>query len=143
MSRGPPRSTLSTTLFPIPTLYRLLAGHFWPGPLTLVLPLKGGSPIASLVTAGLDTIALRCPAHPAMPDLIRESGRPLAAPSANASGSISPTRAEHVLAGLGGKISMILDAGPTERGLESTIVAPDDDHIRLLRPGPLDRKSVV
>src|SRR3546814_16067207 len=80
---------------------------------------------ASLVTAGLDTIALRCPAHPAMQDLIRESGRPLAAPSANASGSISPTRAEHVLAGLGGKISMILDAGPTERGLES------------------DRKSVV
>src|SRR3546814_4999733 len=70
-----------------------LAGHFWPGPLTLVLPLKGGSPIASLVTAGLDTIALRCPAHPAMQDLIRESGRPLAAPSANASGSISPTRA--------------------------------------------------
>src|SRR3546814_14128815 len=99
---------------------------------------------ASLVTAGLDTIALRCPAHPAMQDLIRESGRPLAAPSANASGSISPTRAEHVLAGLGGKISMILDAGPTERGLESTIVAPDEDHIRLLRPGPitaeLDRK---
>src|SRR3546814_19336792 len=85
------------------------------------------SPIASLVTAGLDTIALRCPAHPAMQDLIRESGRPLAAPSANASGSISPTRAEHVLAGLGGKISMILDAGPTERGLESTMVAPDED----------------
>src|SRR3546814_3262564 len=72
-----------------------------------------------------------------MQDLIRESGRPLAAPSANASGSISPTRAEHVLAGLGGKISMILDAAPTERGLESTIVAPDVDHIRLLRSGPI------
>src|SRR3546814_2583663 len=72
-----------------------------------------------------------------MQDRIRESGRPLAAPSAKASGSISPTRAEHVLAGLGGKISMILDAGPTERGLESTIVAPDEDHIRLLRPGPI------
>src|SRR3546814_17719245 len=98
---------------------------------------------ASLVTAGLDTIALRCPAHPAMQDLIRESGRPLAAPSANASGSISPTRAEHVLAGLGGKISMILDAGPTERGLESTIVAPDEDHIRLLRPGPLTAEMLT
>lgn len=114
-----------------------LAGHFWPGPLTLVLPLKGDSTIASLVTAGLDTIALRCPAHPAMQDLIRESGRPLAAPSANASGSISPTRAEHVLASLGGKIPMILDAGATERGLESTIVVPDEEHIRLLRPGPI------
>src|SRR3546814_18802737 len=72
-----------------------------------------------------------------MQDRIRESGHPLAAPSAKSIGSISPTRAEHVLAGLGVKSSMILDAGPTERGLESTIVAPDEDHIRLLRPGPI------
>lgn len=114
-----------------------LALRFWPGPLTMVLPLRPESSIASLVTAGLETIALRCPAHPAMQDLIRESGRPLAAPSANASGSISPTRAEHVLVSLGGQVTLIVDAGPTERGLESTIVAPQEQAIRLLRPGPV------
>lgn len=114
-----------------------LAVRFWPGPLTLVLPLREDSGIASLVTAGLKTIALRCPAHPAMQELIRESGTPLAAPSANASGSISPTRAEHVLASLNGKIPLILDAGPTSQGLESTIAALEDDRIRLLRPGPI------
>lgn len=114
-----------------------LAGRFWPGPLTLVLPLRQDSGIASLVTAGLETIALRCPAHPAMQELIHKSGRPLAAPSANASGSISPTRAEHVLTSLKGKIPLILDAGPTSQGLESTIAAPENDRIRLLRPGPV------
>jgi L-threonylcarbamoyladenylate synthase len=114
-----------------------LAGRFWPGPLTLVLPLREDSGIAALVTAGLPTIALRCPAHPAMQELIREAGTPLAAPSANASGSISPTRAEHVLASLDGKIPLILDAGPTSQGLESTIAAPEDGRIRLLRPGPV------
>ena len=114
-----------------------LAGRFWPGPLTLVLPLQEGSGIASLVTAGLKTIALRYPAHPAMQELIQKSGKPLAAPSANASGSISPTRAEHVLASLNGKTPLILDAGPTSQGLESTIAAPEDDRIRLLRPGPV------
>jgi L-threonylcarbamoyladenylate synthase len=114
-----------------------LAERFWPGPLTLVLPLRDDSGIASLVTAGLETIALRCPAHPAMQDLIRESGMPLAAPSANASGSISPTRAGHVLASLNGKIPLILDAGPTSQGLESTIAAPEGERIRLLRPGPI------
>src|SRR3546814_11091244 len=87
--------------------------------------------------AGLPTVALRLPAHPAMRALIRESGRPLAAPSANRSGSISPTRAEHVMASLNGKIRMILDEGPTSEGLESTIVAPETDCIRLLRPGPV------
>lgn len=120
-----------------PPLAQQLADRFWPGPLTLVLPMKADAGIAALATAGLDTIALRCPAHPAMRDLIRESGRPLAAPSANASGSISPTRAAHVMASLGGRIPLILDAGPTERGLESTIAAPGEDKIRLLRPGPV------
>jgi L-threonylcarbamoyladenylate synthase len=115
----------------------LLADRFWPGPLTLVLPLKSGSGIAPAVTAGLSTVALRVPAHPAMQGLIRESGKPLAAPSANRSGGISPTRAEHVLASLGGRIPLILDAGPTSEGLESTIAAPEDDHIRLLRPGTI------
>jgi L-threonylcarbamoyladenylate synthase len=114
-----------------------LADRFWPGPLTLVLPALAGSGIAPAVTAGLPTIALRVPAHPAMLGLIRESGRPLAAPSANRSGAISPTRAEHVLASLEGRIRMVLDAGPTSEGLESTIAAPREDRIRLLRPGPI------
>lgn len=120
-----------------------LAGHFWPGPLTLVLPLRESSGIASLVTAGLPTIALRCPAHAAMQALIRESGRPLAAPSANASGSISPTRAEHVMSSLGGRIPMVLDAGATQKGLESTIIAPEEDRIRLLRPGPVTAEMLA
>jgi L-threonylcarbamoyladenylate synthase len=117
---------------------RALAARYWPGPLTLVLPLRAGAPIASLVTAGLATIALRAPAHPAMRDLLAAVGRPLAAPSANASGRISPTRAEHVLASLGGRIPLIVDAGPTEHGLESTIVALTGGPPRLLRPGPID-----
>lgn len=120
-----------------------IAGSFWPGPLTLVLPRRESSGIAALVTAGLPTIALRCPAHEAMQALIRESGRPLAAPSANASGSISPTRAEHVLASLGSRIPLILDAGPTQQGLESTIIAPENDSIRLLRPGPVTAEMLA
>lgn len=114
-----------------------LADHFWPGPLTMVLPVRADSGLSPLVMAGLPTVALRLPAHPAMRSLIRESGRPLAAPSANRSGSISPTRAEHVLASLDGKVRMILDEGPTSEGVESTIVAPEADRVRLLRPGPV------
>lgn len=114
-----------------------LAAAFWPGALTMVLPVLEGSGLSSLVTAGLPTVALRLPAHPAMRALIRESSRPLAAPSANRSGAISPTRAEHVLASLNGKVRLILDEGPTSEGLESTIVAPEEDRIRLLRPGPV------
>ena len=115
-----------------------LAERHWPGPLTLVLPLREGAPIASLVTAGLDTVAIRSPAHPAMRALLEATGRPLAAPSANASGRISPTRAGHVLASLGGRIPLIIDGGPTALGLESTIVAFTGGPPRLLRPGPLD-----
>ena len=114
-----------------------LAEQHWPGPLTLVVPLREGADIASIVTAGLPTIGLRVPAHPAMQALLKAVGRPLAAPSANASGSISPTRAEHVAKSLGGRISLILDSGPTERGLESTIVAATGGALRLLRPGPI------
>jgi L-threonylcarbamoyladenylate synthase len=117
---------------------RSLAVKHWPGPLTLVVPLEPGNPIASLVTAGLSTIGLRVPAHPAMQALLRASGRPLAAPSANVSGSLSPTRASHVFAGLGDRIPLILDGGPSERGIESTIVAATDGRLRLLRPGPLE-----
>ena len=122
---------------------RRLAEQHWPGPLTLVVPLRAGAPIASLVTAGLETIALRVPAHPAMQALLSAVQRPLAAPSANASGSISPTRAEHVLKSLGGRIPLIVDAGPTERGIESTIVAATTGTLRLLRRGPLDIADAV
>ena len=114
-----------------------LAERFWPGALTMVLPVRATSGLSPLVMAGLPTVALRLPAHPAMRALIRASERPLAAPSANRSGSISPTRAEHVLASLNGKIRLILDEGPTSEGLESTIAAPEADCIRLLRPGPI------
>ena len=116
---------------------RRLAEAFWPGPLTMVLPLRAGSPVASLVTAGLPTLALRMPAHPAMQRLIATSDRPLAAPSANASGRVSATRAEHVAASLGDRVPLILDAGPTRHGIESTIVAVEPDRLRLLRPGPI------
>ncbi|SNS06110.1 translation factor SUA5 [Sphingomonas laterariae] len=120
-----------------PPVAQKLAAAFWPGPLTMVLPLAANSPVASLVTAGLPTVAIRVPAHPAMRALLSVAGRPLAAPSANASGAISPTTAEHVIASLGGRIPLVVDAGPTARGIESTIVAIEDDHIRLLRPGPI------
>ncbi|WP_322964574.1 L-threonylcarbamoyladenylate synthase [Sphingomonas fuzhouensis] len=109
-----------------------LAHAFWPGPLTLVRPLKAGAGIASLVTAGLDTVAIRVPRHRAMQALLVETGRPLAAPSANASGGISPTRAAHVRASLGPAVPVI-DDGATEAGLESTIVAGRT----ILRPGPV------
>ena len=116
---------------------RSLAETHWPGPLTLVVPLRDGGPIAALATAGLPSIGLRVPAHPAMQALLSATARPLAAPSANASGSISPTRAEHVLRSLDGRIPLVLDSGPTERGLESTIVAATGGPLRLLRPGPI------
>lgn len=119
-----------------------LADAFWPGPLTLVLPLREDSGIASLVTAGLSSIAIRVPAHRAMQALLAATGRPLAAPSANASGGISPTRAEHVVASLNGRIPLVLDDGPTERGLESTILACTDGTVRLLRPGPITAEQV-
>ena len=115
---------------------RALAEAHWPGPLTLVVPLREDAASPRSSPPGLPTIGLRVPAHPAMQALLRAVGRPLAAPSANASGSISPTRAEHVLKSLGGRIPLILDAGPTERGLESTIVAATGGPLRLLRPRP-------
>lgn len=126
-----------------PPVARRLADRFWPGPLTMVLPLRDGSPVAGLVTAGLPTLALRMPAHPAMRALIAASGRPLAAPSANASGKISATRAEHVAASLGARVPLILDGGPTRLGLESTIVAVSEDGLRLLRPGPIDAETLA
>jgi len=117
---------------------RALAAERWPGPLTLVVPLRAASGIAALVTAGLPTIALRVPAHPAMQALLAATGRPLAAPSANASGRLSPTRAAHVLASLGGRIPLVIDGGATVRGIESTIVAATGGRLRLLRRGPIE-----
>jgi L-threonylcarbamoyladenylate synthase len=114
-----------------------LARDHWPGPLTLVVPLCAEGAIASLVTAGLTTVGLRVPDHPAMQALLRACRRPLAAPSANASGAISPTRAQHVLKSLGGRIALVIDGGPTQRGIESTIVAAAGGPLRLLRRGPL------
>ncbi len=119
-----------------------LADNFWPGPLTLVLPLKPDAPVAQAVTAGLPTIAIRCPAHPVMQALLAKTGLSLAAPSANPSGSISPTRADHVLTGLGGAVPMILDGGPCAAGLESTIVAIREDGWEILRPGPVTAEEI-
>jgi L-threonylcarbamoyladenylate synthase len=119
-----------------------LAQAFWPGPLTLVLPLVASAPVASLVTAGLGTIALRVPAHPAMQGVVRGLGRGVAAPSANASGRLSPTRAEHVLESLAGRVPLVLDAGACAAGLESSIVAVADGGATLLRQGALPREAI-
>lgn len=117
---------------------KALAEAHWPGPLTIVVPARPDNGIAPIVTAGLGTIALRVPAHPAMQALLAATGRPLAAPSANASGRISPTRADHVLASLSGRIALVIDGGATARGIESTIVAATGGGLRLLRRGPIE-----
>jgi L-threonylcarbamoyladenylate synthase len=119
-----------------------LAERFWPGPLTLVLPRREDAGLAPAVSAGLATIGIRVPSHPAMLALLRAVGRPLAAPSANASGSISPTTAGHVLASLGARAPLILDAGATQRGVESTIVAVGPEGVRVLRPGPVTVEQI-
>lgn len=111
----------------------------WPGPLTVVLPRKADAALASAVTAGLPTVALRCPAHPVMQRLLASVDFPLAAPSANRSGLISPTSAQHVMTSLDGRIDMVLDAGPTEAGVESSILAVrEDGSWEELRAGPID-----
>jgi L-threonylcarbamoyladenylate synthase len=120
---------------------RLLARKFWPGPLTLVLPKKSAVP--AIVTAGLPSVAIRMPRHPLIRRLLRLCGQPLAAPSANPFGYVSPTTAGHVRAGLGQKIRFILDGGPTTIGLESTIVdVRDPRRPRLLRPGAISREQI-
>ena len=114
-----------------------LTDKHWPGPLTIVVPIRPGADIAAMTTAGLSTVALRVPRHRVMQALLHATGRPLAAPSANASGTISPTRAEHVLRTLEGRIPMIVDGGPTAGGIESTIVKVDGEVLHLLRHGPV------
>jgi L-threonylcarbamoyladenylate synthase len=118
-----------------------LAKAFWPGPLTLVVPLAATSDVSSLMTAGLDSIGLRIPDHPVAAKLLRAVGRPVAAPSANRSGRVSPTTAAHVLADLDGLIAAIVDGGATQVGVESTIV-DCRDRPALLRPGGIAREAI-
>lgn len=118
-----------------------LAAAFWPGPLTLVLPLRVDAGLSPLVTAGLANVAIRVPAHPVARQLLRAFGGPLAAPSANPSGRVSPTRAAHVLSGLSGRIAALIDGGTCAVGLESTIVSLDAPP-RLLRPGGVTAEAL-
>lgn len=120
-----------------------LAQSFWPGPLTLVLPRKAGSPISELVSAGLNTVALRVPASPLMQALSNAVGHPLAAPSANLSGQISPTTGQDVVQDMAGRVAMVIDTGPTTIGLESTIVACIGENPILLRPGGIPEEDLV
>lgn len=120
---------------------RALAAAFWPGPLTLVLPLRPGAGLSPLVTAELPTVAIRVPAHPVAQALLRAFGGPLAAPSANPSGRVSPTRAAHVAEGLSGRIDAILDGGACTVGVESTILGLDGP-ATLLRPGGLPAEAI-
>lgn len=122
-------------------LARKLAEAFWPGPLTLVLPKTPDCPVADLATAGLDTIAVRMPAHPVARDILRAVGRPVAAPSANLSGHVSPTMAAHVQSDLSGRIDLIVDGGAVPVGIESTIVGCVGAPV-LLRPGGLPRGDI-
>lgn len=122
---------------------RALAAAFWPGALTMVLPRRADAPLAPAVTAGLDTVALRCPAHPAMRALLEQTGLPLAAPSANRSGGVSPTTAAHVAASLGENVGLVLDGGACAAGIESTIVALRGDGTwQVLRPGPITQAQI-
>jgi L-threonylcarbamoyladenylate synthase len=125
-----------------PDLAEQLAEAFWPGPLTLVLPKRPDAPIADIANAGLDSIALRAPRHTAAQSLIRAFDGPLVAPSANPSGGISPTTAQHVADGLGDRIDLILDGGACPVGLESTVIALLGGLPTLLRPGGLPRRQI-
>ncbi|WJR80177.1 L-threonylcarbamoyladenylate synthase [Bradyrhizobium sp. NP1] len=120
---------------------RALAQAFWPGPLTLVLPKAAGAAVSDLATAGLDTVAIRVPAHPLARDILRALGRPVVAPSANLSGHVSPTTAAHVQADLDGRIDLIVDGGAVAVGVESTIVGCFETPM-LLRPGGLPREAI-
>ncbi|MDB5650265.1 MAG: threonylcarbamoyl-AMP synthase [Hyphomicrobiales bacterium] len=120
-----------------------LADAFWPGPLTLVVPVAGTCEVSDLARAGLESVALRVPAHPVAQALLHAVGRPVAAPSANRSGRVSPTHAAHVMGDLEGRIDMIIDGGAPDVGVESTIVAClDNSGVTLLRPGGISRERI-
>jgi L-threonylcarbamoyladenylate synthase len=121
---------------------RALAEAFWPGALTLVLPRRSDCPLSLLVSAGLDTVALRVPSHPVAKALIAAAGKPIAAPSANVSGHVSPTTTAHVAEELGDKVDFILDGGPTTIGIESTVIGFEGDTPVLLRPGGVARDAI-
>jgi L-threonylcarbamoyladenylate synthase len=121
---------------------RALAAQYWPGSLTMVLPKRKDAPLAAAVTAGLPTVALRCPAHPVMQAVLAACGFPLAAPSANRSGAVSPTSAAHVAASLGGGLDLILDGGTCPAGIESTIIALREGSWSVLRPGPITEARI-
>lgn len=121
---------------------RDLVHRFWPGPLTLVLKRSAACSISRLASAGLETLALRAPAHPQAQVLLRAVGRPLAAPSANRSGHVSPTTSDHVVDELGGRIAAVLDGGPCRVGIESTVVDLSQPHAVLLRPGGVPREQL-
>jgi L-threonylcarbamoyladenylate synthase len=123
-------------------LAQRLAEAFWPGPLTLVLTRRAGSKLSELVSAGLDTVAIRVPDHPVAQALLRAAECPLAAPSANRSGRLSPTRAAHVYADFGEGIALILDGGPTAYGLESTVIDARGEKPVLLRPGAVPAETM-
>jgi L-threonylcarbamoyladenylate synthase len=122
---------------------RRAAARFWPGPLTLVLPRRHGGGLSLLASAGLDTVAIRSPAHSAAQALLRETGRPIAAPSANRSGRVSPTEAAHVADELGDDVALILDDGPTPLGLESTVLDLSGETTALLRPGAVTLEQLT
>jgi L-threonylcarbamoyladenylate synthase len=122
---------------------RRLAAQFWPGPLTLVLPRRDNSGLSLLASAGLDTVAIRAPAHPVAQALLHETGRPIAAPSANRSGRVSPTEAAHVAEELGNRVAMILDGGRTPVGLESTVLDLSAEAPVLLRPGGVTAEQLA
>lgn len=119
-----------------------LMHEFWPGPLTFVLPIADNSQIPSMVSANLDSLAVRCPANDVTRNVIKRLGHPIAAPSANPSGKLSPTSADDVLEGLGGYISMVLDDGTADVGIESTIIGINQNKITLLRPGTIIAEDI-
>lgn len=133
---------MAETLAVFTPLARKLAEAFWPGPLTLVLPRTTDCPVSELACAGLETLAVRAPAHPVAQALIQAFGGPLVAPSANPSGGVSPTQAGHVAAGLGERIGLILDGGPCRVGVESTVIGFDGNIPLLLRKGGLAREAI-
>jgi L-threonylcarbamoyladenylate synthase len=122
---------------------RHAAARFWPGPLTLILPRQPAAGVSLLASAGLDTVAIRVPAHPVAQALLRDTGRPIAAPSANRSGRVSPTEAAHVADDLGDDVALILDDGPTPVGLESTVLDLSGEAPALLRPGAVTFEALT
>ncbi|WP_339748626.1 L-threonylcarbamoyladenylate synthase [uncultured Maricaulis sp.] len=135
-------AAMAQTLVAWPDLAGELAAAFWPGPLTLVLPKLAEAPICDLANAGLMSVAIRAPGHPGAQALLTAFGGPLVAPSANPSGSVSPTTARHVSDGLGDRLDLILDGGACTVGLESTVIAILDGRATLLRPGGLERSRI-